>query len=207
MAGRDVRRVGIPGAGHVHWGEHLCTFFTSPRELLGMQGSYFQAGLEDGEYCLWVTGGAVDESVAFRRLNELMPEIQSYLARCQLEIVPYQDWYFSNGRFDAQKAFDNWAQRARIIRSRGFVGLRTSGSPVWLTKDVEWDEFLAYEQLVQNAIEDQQVISLCPYAIAGADETKIMGVYQAHHGVLLGKGHEWTPVHLRDLGGPVPTSA
>jgi DcmR-like sensory protein len=198
MAGEDARPLGTPGAGTVRWGEHLCTFFTSPLELLNLQASYFKAGLEAGELCIWSIGGAVDETAALGRLKELVPQVEFYLAQQQLEIVPYQDWFFSDGRFDAHKAFDNWAHRGQVAKSRGFVGLRTSGSPVWLNTQAEWDEFLAYEQRLQDAIEQQQSICLCAYPIAGADEAKITGVYQAHHGVLMGKRHGWMHLHLRD---------
>ena len=55
MADAIGRRVGIPGTGKAHWGEHLCAFFYSKSDLLNLVVPYIKAGLEDNEFCLWIT--------------------------------------------------------------------------------------------------------------------------------------------------------
>jgi len=158
---------------------------------------YYKAGLEGGEYCLWVTGGLVTDAI--RSLQNTVPHADKYIADGQMEVVSHQKWYFTDSTFDPQKAFESWAARAARVRSSGYAGVRTSGHPCWLRSQTDWATFVAYEQEVQNSIDGQQVISLCTYSIMNADAHNIMGVYQAHHAALLGKGYEWEYLRLRDF--------
>ena len=55
------RRVGIGGKENVQWGEHLCAFFNTRIDLLNLVVPYIKAGLEDNEFCLWITDANMEQ--------------------------------------------------------------------------------------------------------------------------------------------------
>jgi hypothetical protein len=50
-----MRRAGLDIVGDVPWGTHFCQFYQSPQDLLDVLVGYFRQGLEDNEFCMWVT--------------------------------------------------------------------------------------------------------------------------------------------------------
>ena len=52
------------------WGTHFCNFYESRKDLLDMLLSYFKAGLEDNEFCVWVLSEPLSERVAWDGLPE-----------------------------------------------------------------------------------------------------------------------------------------
>ena len=71
-----TRRIGIPGTTTTRWGEHLCAFFYMKADLLNLIVPYVKAGLEDNEFCLWITGGPVTKTEAFEALKAALPTAQ-----------------------------------------------------------------------------------------------------------------------------------
>lgn len=92
MANSVARRVGIPGTSTVHWGEHLCAFFYTKTDLLNLVVPYIKAGLEDNEFCLWITEEGMEQP-AIEALEQVLPHASQYVSRGQLEILPASKWY------------------------------------------------------------------------------------------------------------------
>ena len=51
----EERNSGINLIGDIPWGTHLCQFYETPEDLTDILVPYFKAGLENNEYCMWVT--------------------------------------------------------------------------------------------------------------------------------------------------------
>jgi hypothetical protein len=96
MANSITRRVGIPGTSTVHWGEHLCAFFYTKTDLLNLVVPYIKAGLEDNEFCLWITEEGMEQQ-AIEALERVLPHASQYVSCEQLEIVPASKWYLTAG--------------------------------------------------------------------------------------------------------------
>lgn len=86
MINAVARRVGIPGKDKVQWGEHLCAFFNTRTDLLNLVAPYIKAGLEDNEFCLWITEDNMEQE-AMETLQRLLPEAPQYVSRKQLEVL------------------------------------------------------------------------------------------------------------------------
>jgi len=185
-----ARRVGIPGKERVQWGEHMCAFFNTKTDLLNLVVPYIKAGLENNEFCLWITEDNMEQE-AMEALQRVLPEASQCVSRKQLEILSASQWYFSAGLFDAGKSFRNWADRGRAAEANGFVGARTTGSPFWLQSEQDWHQFLTYEQVVHQAIETQRVISLCTYPVGLCSAKDMIGTFASHHAVLMHPGGTW----------------
>jgi hypothetical protein len=194
-----VRRVGIPGTSHANWGEHLCAFFYTKTDLLNLVVPYIKAGLEDREFCLWITEDNMEQE-AMQALRHVLPNVSDYVSRKQLEIFPASQWYLTGGVFDAAKSYKNWAARGRAAEINGFVGARTTGHPFWLQSEEDWHQFLTYEQAVHQAIESQRVISLCTYPVAICSAKDMIGTFASHHAILMHHGDAWQCLDVRRQG-------
>ena len=51
----DLRKTGIASVGDVPWGTHFCHFYETQEDLFDILIPYFQTGLENNEFCMWVT--------------------------------------------------------------------------------------------------------------------------------------------------------
>ncbi len=88
MAGAaELPRVGLPLVTDLAWGTHLCMFFQTTEDVLEALTPYFKAGLEDGEYCIWVVSGKLTKERAIAALRQAMPDLDRYLAKGSLDII------------------------------------------------------------------------------------------------------------------------
>jgi hypothetical protein len=84
---------------------------------------YIKAGLEDNEFCMWITGEPITVNDAVHALEQTLPNVQEYLANKQLEILPHTQCYFSTGIFDAEVVLYNWLNQARGAEAKGLLVL------------------------------------------------------------------------------------
>jgi len=50
-----VRHTGFRIIGDAPWGTHFCQFYQEKQNLIDVLVRYFKAGLENNEFCMWVT--------------------------------------------------------------------------------------------------------------------------------------------------------
>jgi hypothetical protein len=70
-----LRHSGIAPVGDVPWGAHFCQFYQSKQDLLDTLVPYFKTGLENGEFCMWVTAGQLDAAEARSALALALPNL------------------------------------------------------------------------------------------------------------------------------------
>ena len=92
---------GIDLIGEVPWGTHFCQFYETKEDLVDMLVPYFKAGLENNEFCMWITSEPLGVEEA-KALEKKLPNINDYLEKGQLEILPYTKWYVHEGEFDSE---------------------------------------------------------------------------------------------------------
>lgn len=190
------RRLGISSVETVPWGEHSCVFFNSEEELLSLVVPYVQAGLEDNEFCMWITGEPLTEKAAFEALEEVLPQAYRYLAQKQLEIVPSRQWYLSSGKFDAQRVLDNWVSRSRHAQAQGFAGIRITGNPVWLQAEEDWMQFMHYEETVHQQIRGERMMALCTYPTVIFQGKHIQDTLSTHNSAFVLEHDHWRRLEL-----------
>jgi hypothetical protein len=71
-----VRDTGIDVLGHVPWGTHFCQFYQTKQDLVGILVPYFKAGLEQNEFCMWVTAEPLNTGEAEAALREAVPDLE-----------------------------------------------------------------------------------------------------------------------------------
>jgi hypothetical protein len=77
----EMRSSGISVVGDRPWGTHFCSFYESKRDLLAMLVSYFKAGLENNDFCVWVVTEPLSERDAWNGLRNAVPEFEDYVSK------------------------------------------------------------------------------------------------------------------------------
>jgi hypothetical protein len=196
----EKRASGIAVIGDLPWGSHFCQFYQTQEDLLDTLVPYFRAGLEDNEFCVWVTSDFLTRQDALRAMSKGVPGFSEYLARGQMEIFPYTDWYLKGGHFDLQRTLAMWMEKHEEALSRGFAGLRVSGNPYWIDNKKDWDDFACYEAEINNVIDGTKLLVLCTYSLQKCGVVEIMDVVKNHEFALAMSHGAWQLVSMPALG-------
>ena len=115
-----------PPVGDLAFGTHFCQFYRSRQDLIDTLVPFFVAGLRHGEACMWVTSDPLRAHDAREAMRAVLPDLDGYVARGQIEICDYQDWYLTNSGTPAE-VLQGWLDREKRALAQGFNGLRLTG--------------------------------------------------------------------------------
>lgn len=119
---------GLDIIGNTPWGTH---FFYSKQDLLETPVPYFRAGLENNEFCLWITNDPISVDDALASLRNGIPLLDQYLAPNAIEVLPHADWYLKRWCvFDPKCIIDGWNEKLNDALARG----RENGNEAWLER-------------------------------------------------------------------------
>jgi hypothetical protein len=193
------RASGIPVVGELPWGTHFCQFYKTQQDMIDVVVPYFWAGLENNEVCIWVTSDFLTTAEAFAALHRGVPGFPEYLAKKQIEVFPYTDWYLKGGSFDLRRTLDMWLAKHDEALARGFAGLRVSGTPYWIDNKKDWDDFADYEAAINKVIGGTNLLVLCTYSLEKCGVVEILDVVRNHEFALAMNQGTWqvvnTPAH------------
>ena len=82
-----LRRTGLGVVGDMPWGAHFCLFYETRQDFLDTLVSYFKAGLESNEFCLWVLSKSdqVTKEEAWSALRLAVPNLPQRAAAERIE--------------------------------------------------------------------------------------------------------------------------
>ena len=192
----EKRNSGIALIGDLPWGSHFCQFYQTKKDLTDVLIPYFRAGLESNELCIWVTSDFVTDEDALRSMKKGVPGFPEYLAKKQIEIFPYTDWYLKGGKFDLKRTLRMWMEKHDEALSRGFEGMRVSGNPYWIDNKKDWDDFACYEAEINNVIGGTRLLVLCTYSLKKCGVVEIMDVVRNHEFALAMNQGKWQIVSM-----------
>ncbi|MDP1860769.1 MAG: MEDS domain-containing protein, partial [Gemmatimonadaceae bacterium] len=185
-----LRKSGIDIIGDVPWGTHFCQFYRTQGDLLDILVPYFKAGLDNNEFCMWVTSHPLTEREAEDALRIAVPDFDRYRELGQIEIVPHTDWYLKGGFFDSRQVLSGWVEKHDNSLKRGHSGLRLTGNTFWLEK-AGWEEFLRYEDDVNNVIGKYRMMAVCTYSLDRCGASEIIDVVNTHQFALARRDGKW----------------
>ncbi len=188
--GDRLRRTGNDLIGDVPWGTHFCQFYKTKEDLLDVLVPYFKAGLEDHEFCMWVTSEPLSATEAQKAMQAAVPDFDRYLKSGQIEILRYTEWYVRDGSFDSQKVLQGWVDKVNEALERGYEGLRLTGNTFWLEKK-DWRKFTDYEQEVDSVIGQYRMMALCTYSLEKCGASEIIDVIRNHEFALINREGNW----------------
>jgi PAS domain S-box-containing protein len=190
---KNLRNSGIDIIGEVLWGTHFCQFYQTREDLMDILVPYFKAGLESNEFCMWVTSQPLDVEEAKEALRRAVPDIDVYLEKGQIEIIPYTKWYVKEGVFDSDRVLNGWVEKLNQALANGYDGLRLTGNTFWLEKE-DWNNFVDYEEEVDRVLGNYRMIALCTYCLDRCNATEIIDVVTNHQFALIKRAGEWEQI-------------
>ena len=185
-----IRKAGIDIIGDVPWGTHFCQFYQTKEDLIDILVPYFKAGLENNEFCMWVTSEPLSEVEAKKATRKAVPNFDRYLKSGQMEIVPRSEWYLKDGVFNLQRVLDAWINKLSQALAQGYDGMRVTGNTAWLEKR-DWRNFADYEEEVDKAIGEYQMIAICTYSLDKCGAYEVIDVARNHQFSLIKREGEW----------------
>jgi len=185
-----MRRAGLDVVGEVPWGTHFCQFYQTSQDLLDVLVGYFRHGLEDNEFCMWITSEPLGVKDARRALGQAVPDLDERERRGQIEVLDYRQWYAIDGVFDADRVLRGWVEKERAALERGYEGLRLTGNTFWLEK-ADWKAFADYEAVVDNVIGAHRMLALCTYSLDKCGSFELLDVVRNHEFALIKQEGKW----------------
>jgi signal transduction histidine kinase len=194
----ETRKTGIEVVGDMPWGTHFCLFYETKKDLLEILISYCRAGLESGEFCLWIVAEPLTVEEATGALKDTVPGFSRYLADSSIEIVSARDWYLSGGTFDLKRVTAGWLEKLARASARGYAGVRVTGDTAWLQKK-DWKHFCEYEEGLNDAVANQRLAVLCTYPLAGCGAMEILDVVRTHQFAVAKRHGDWDVIETAGL--------
>jgi PAS domain S-box-containing protein len=185
-----MRKMGIDILGDAPWGTHFCQFYQTKEDLIDILVPYFKTGLENNEFCMWVTSEPLNSEDAKRSLKQAVKNLDGYIRKGQIEIIDYTDWYTEAGVFEADKVLQGWVQKYDQAIKRGFDGLRLSGNTFWLDKK-DWEKFADYEAVINKTIGKYKMLAICTYSLELCTATEMLDVEHNHQFSLIRWKGNW----------------
>jgi PAS domain S-box-containing protein len=186
----SLRETGIEVIGKVPWSTHFCQFYETKEDLVDMLVPYFKAGLENNEFCMWVTSEPLNEQEAKEAMEKALPDLHRYISRGQIEILPYTVWYLKGGSFESERVLSGWVDKLNRAMDMGYSGLRLTGNTFWLEKG-DWKDFTDYEAAVNGTIGNYKMIALCTYSLDRCDACGVIDVVRNHEFALIKREGRW----------------
>ncbi len=188
-----IRKTGIDIIGDAPWGTHLCQFYQTKEDLIDILVPYFKAGLENNEFCMWVTSEPLNKKEAEIVMRKAVPNFDQYLERGQIEITPYNEWYIKDGAFNPlnpQRVLNAWIDKLNEALTKGYGGMRVTGNTAWLEKR-DWGDFTDYEEEINNAIGKYRMMAICTYSLDKCVASEVIDVVHNHQFALIRRAGNW----------------
>lgn len=196
--GAALRKTGIRLLGEAPWGTHVCLFYETKEDLLDAAASYFQAGLEANEYCVWAISEQITEQDAEAALRAAVPDFDRYLVAGQIELLPGREWYLKGNKFDMKRITGGWNEKLAGALAKGYEGMRVSGNAFWIATK-HWKEFCEYEQELDRSIVGRKMIILCTYPLHASRAVDILDVARAHQSTIARRNGRWEFLETPEL--------
>lgn len=187
---QTLRPTGIDVIGEIPWGTHFCHFYQTEEDLLSMQVPFFQTGLENNEYCVWITSELTTVEHAKNALKKVVPDLDKYYESKSIEILSHHDWYLINGRFDLDSVIQSMLERLGTALENGFSGLRLNGDEAWIDHKTSHD-FIEYERFLNPAIAGKRVIISCSYQLGKCTGANVLDVAMLHESAVSRRNDKW----------------
>lgn len=142
---------------------------------------YFRAGLENNEFCVWVTSGVLREEDAEKALRKAVSRLGFHEAAGQMEILPFSRWQLRGGKTGR-------ALLSRIDKAiaRSFEGLRIACDAVPAKNDRK-----GFHPCGTDFVPGNKVIALYTYPRGSFDALGLMEVVKNHRFALVRNAGGW----------------
>lgn len=188
--GRETRRLGLDIIDETPWGTHFCQFYQTKEDLVDILVPYFKVGLENNEFCIWVTSDFFNEKEAKKVMRMAVPDFDRYLKSRQIGIIPHTQWYLKDGAFDPARVLNALVDKLNQVLAEGYDGIRAAGNTAWLER-WDWKNFTYYEEEMNYVIGNYPMIAICTYCLDKYGAPEIIDVVSNHQSALIKRDSKW----------------
>ena len=193
-----LRKTGIRVIDTVPWGTHICMFYQTRADLLDAAASFFAAGFDYNEFCLWAVSPPITEAAAKAALRREIPDFDRHQSDGRIEVIKGTEWYLKGDAFDLKRITGGWDRKLSDALAKGCDGMRVSGNAFWIgTK--HWKEFCEYEEELDRSLAGQKMIVLCTYSLRASRAVDILDVARAHQISLARRHGDWEFLETPEL--------
>ncbi|NQT91893.1 MAG: MEDS domain-containing protein [Lentisphaerae bacterium] len=182
-----------PNLEDLPWGTHIAHFYRTAGDLARILVPYFKAGLEKGEFCVWITAEPLDETQAREALAKAVPDLDRFVDSGQMEIASHDTWYLRGQVFDCEAVLERWTDVMGNALSSGWKGMRAAGNMSWL-EEKHWTRFMAYERAVDNTIQKSPMTAICSYPLTRFKPADVVEIAGLHPESLVKRRRAWRRV-------------
>lgn len=190
MKEKKLRKTGIDILGDKPWGTHFCQFYQTKKDLLDILVPYFKAGLENNEFCMWITSEPLNTLEAQSGLKNEVQNLDEYIKRGQIEILDYTQWYTKSGKFNAERVLKAWVAKEKKALKKGFDGLRLTGNTLKLEKR-DWKDYTDYKAAINNIIGKYRMMAICSYSLDKCGASEVIDAVSNHQFSLIKRKGNW----------------
>jgi len=141
--------------------DHVALFYTDPEDKHRVLFTYLKAGLEEEEAAAYVAGQEACDQVR-RAMEKFGIDVERHKRKGALKVIPYQEWYIIDGKFDMAKTLRLWKKLLEEAKARGFQGLRVAGEMACFFNHGMVKELVAYERALHRTLEIP-LTAICAY--------------------------------------------
>lgn len=182
--GKEVRKTGLDVLAKVPWGTHLCQLYNTIGDSLEVLGPFFKEGLVNNELCLWIYSQNSTYRDVVETIRNHVADVDEYLEKGQLIILPYTQWYIDDEGFDGQKVLDKWQEIYTSAAEKGYDGIRAVGDAGWLERHY-YDSVFDYEAKIDAEMKKNPMIAICLYSLPTLDTLGFAEIIKKHEYVML----------------------
>jgi transcriptional regulator with GAF, ATPase, and Fis domain len=193
----ELRDSGIDVVGRLPWGTHFCHFYDTKEDLLETLVPYFKAGLKRREFCFWVVSD-VTKQEAIDALKRTTPDLERHFADRSMEIVSERDWYLDGGNQNLDRILRGWNEKLSDALSRGYDGMRVTGSPICL-HGKNGSDLNAYEKKLDESMANLAMTCLCSYPVAACGAAEVLDVARTHQFMVARRKGAWEVLETPEL--------
>lgn len=175
---------------NIPWGTHLCQFYQTKEDLIAIVVPYFKAGLENNEFCMWITPSFFSKNEAESVLRTAVSGLDGYLRKGQMEIISHTEWYLKDGVFDMNRVINSWLSKLKEALNKGYKGMRVTGTADRIEKK-SWSIVVDYEKRVSDSIRTNNFIALCSYPVDACGASELIEVVNKHQFTLIKREGKW----------------
>jgi DNA-binding CsgD family transcriptional regulator len=199
--GQRVRDTGLEAVGDVPWGSHFCVFYETKKDLLDVLVPYFNTGLRNNEFCLWIVASYefLNVNEATKALRKSIPRVDRLIDKGNIEIVEHRDWFLRDGKVDISKAVGRFRQRMKFALTSGFEGLRANGSPAWLQVYLRAGGFRKFEQQIEDLLAKRRMIAACTFPLKRSGAEQILDAARTHQFAITVRHGVWKRVEIANI--------
>lgn len=172
------------------FGDHNCVVYKSFDDLNRLLSIYFKYGLDNNQYCIWVTPGGEAQDSAIIALDRLLPDYGKSLIKEQVEFIDCSDFYLKNGTFDPDMVLEQWQSRLEWAIGNGYSGIRASGDLGWFETE-DWPVLMDYERRLDPIVRPGKISALCSYPLHKLAAPAILDVIHHHRLATTKTNGEW----------------